>query len=847
MLRCTLRNLLLLLVAIALGATACGSSEPLFDADAVVRGSEPTAEATAAPADSPAVIHEGEEPTEPAVTAPAPTATKEPAAEPTEQPVLVSAQPVATAGASGSLRGLRFDIGVTTATNAKPGALLQGEAVLDDASWLLVEIHLENDGPADPPRFGSEHFTLTSPDGLVLEDPDMFRASGKQQFGVDIEGRDSHDLVLGFKTSEPVADASGWMLTVADDGGIDLPLPLQGSSFERSYPVALPSGATGEFSAERFAGCTEPRLLTTVDAARIDIEAYEGERATKLLRARASERLLVVDLAIENPLIGGGDSSESNCGLVGSYSEFLASVDGRLTEATSTPRPDIASGAISSTRLVFRIAADAQSIVLVGGEGQTELASWNVVLPPAVGDLDAPLTPSGAATDPAQPHRPDVPEGLVEQPVGTGGATASMVAIDFTIGASTATTAEPESVVAGDPTIDKDGRAWLMVDASIETTDATVNWMIRPNTFVLVDPLGRPWAGQQMFDRTGERIFGLALDGLEAHDVRLAFATPDLLGNSDGWTMQVEYERAIPAVLPLDGESPVVDFPVPLGSGQGEIVPNVDPPGVCRDEASIATEVDAADLAIERRPGESFRETAQRRATIGSRFVILDLSMTLDGTPEDPAFGNCGLTRFWPEYLLRVDGRLLAPFGWGYPNLEPNETEQHTLEWSIPADAREIVLTGGNPRIDIVRWIVRDDGAVLTDLDAAEQEEDERTLITLDETLLFAFGESTVQREAEPVLDRIAGVLTESSEGDVTIVGHTDGIGDNASNQKLSEARAQAVADVLIEAGVDPDRLIITGAGESRPVAPNENDDGSDNPAGRAENRRVEILFTFTG
>ena len=75
----------------------------------------------------------------------------------------------------------------------------------------------------------------------------------------------------------------------------------------------------------------------------------------------------------------------------------------------------------------------------------------------------------------------------------------------------------------------------------------------------------------------------------------------------------------------------------------------------------------------------------------------------------------------------------------------------------------------------------------------------------------------------------------------VAVYGHTDSIGSMASNQQLSEARAEAVAAVIRASRPDL-RLDVRGYGETQPIAPNETA-GKDNPAGRAENRRVEIRY----
>jgi OOP family OmpA-OmpF porin len=76
----------------------------------------------------------------------------------------------------------------------------------------------------------------------------------------------------------------------------------------------------------------------------------------------------------------------------------------------------------------------------------------------------------------------------------------------------------------------------------------------------------------------------------------------------------------------------------------------------------------------------------------------------------------------------------------------------------------------------------------------------------------------------------------------VEVAGHTDSIGTDAYNQGLSERRARAVYDYLTSNGIDASRLVgPNGYGESRPIAPNTNPDGSDNPEGRALNRRTEL------
>ena len=77
----------------------------------------------------------------------------------------------------------------------------------------------------------------------------------------------------------------------------------------------------------------------------------------------------------------------------------------------------------------------------------------------------------------------------------------------------------------------------------------------------------------------------------------------------------------------------------------------------------------------------------------------------------------------------------------------------------------------------------------------------------------------------------------------VSVEGHTDSIGSDAYNQKLSERRAENVAGTLEKDGVSAQRVTVKGYGKRYPVAPNTTPDGADNPAGRAKNRRVEVVI----
>lgn len=106
----------------------------------------------------------------------------------------------------------------------------------------------------------------------------------------------------------------------------------------------------------------------------------------------------------------------------------------------------------------------------------------------------------------------------------------------------------------------------------------------------------------------------------------------------------------------------------------------------------------------------------------------------------------------------------------------------------------------------------------------------------------FDFDKSTLRPDAVAILSEATEILKRYPDLRVEVAGHTDSKGTDEYNQKLSERRATAVYDYLTSNGVSASRLVgPIGYGESRPIAPNTNADGSDNPEGRAKNRRTEL------
>ena len=132
---------------------------------------------------------------------------------------------------------------------------------------------------------------------------------------------------------------------------------------------------------------------------------------------------------------------------------------------------------------------------------------------------------------------------------------------------------------------------------------------------------------------------------------------------------------------------------------------------------------------------------------------------------------------------------------------------------SQPLEVREPLLVAKSPAAPEPMRFILDEQRLSFELDRAE---------------LPLGAEQTLQ----PVLD----YLRQFPEVSVTVAGHTCWLGAEEHNQALSEKRAQAVANFMIQQGVEADRLVLEAYGESRPIATNETDDG------RRRNRRVEVI-----
>lgn len=103
--------------------------------------------------------------------------------------------------------------------------------------------------------------------------------------------------------------------------------------------------------------------------------------------------------------------------------------------------------------------------------------------------------------------------------------------------------------------------------------------------------------------------------------------------------------------------------------------------------------------------------------------------------------------------------------------------------------------------------------------------------------IFFDVGKASLRPESYPELDRLAGLMTQNSKMQIEISGHTDNVGSDEANLKLSEDRSKAVTEYLVSLGIKTERILYKGYGETKPLASNDNEEG------KQLNRRVEFTI----
>lgn len=123
----------------------------------------------------------------------------------------------------------------------------------------------------------------------------------------------------------------------------------------------------------------------------------------------------------------------------------------------------------------------------------------------------------------------------------------------------------------------------------------------------------------------------------------------------------------------------------------------------------------------------------------------------------------------------------------------------------------------------------------------------EAPLAPLDASVSFAQGGRELGEAAKSQLAIILQSPQMKAGGIITLRGHTDTVGYDEANLRVSRQRAEAVEEYLVDKGVAPDRIEVIALGEMRPIAPNAKLDGTPDEEGRAANRRVDVTIAVPG
>lgn len=166
---------------------------------------------------------------------------------------------------------------------------------------------------------------------------------------------------------------------------------------------------------------------------------------------------------------------------------------------------------------------------------------------------------------------------------------------------------------------------------------------------------------------------------------------------------------------------------------------------------------------------------------------------------------------------LTAAARLLAQGG-RYQVQKPSEIQQPKGNWQVP-------------------------GKIHVPRDISKVKEPCKSRLIASSDALFEFDKAELTQGAEKVLSELGPLIRREGSHPISIEGHTDGKGEPAHNQRLSERRARTVEAWLEARGYLQVSAPLRGFGKTKPIAPETKPDGSDNPEGRQKNRRVEVVI----
>lgn len=234
-------------------------------------------------------------------------------------------------------------------------------------------------------------------------------------------------------------------------------------------------------------------------------------------------------------------------------------------------------------------------------------------------------------------------------------------------------------------------------------------------------------------------------------------------------------------------------------------------------------------------------EAAVRAATLQAEAVQLDRDrdrILLDASRRDADLARQEAERLRLQNLARTEETLRAQSQSEESAAQAQAALAVAEQSRLLADSREREANLARQEADLASAAA---DSLRLQLDSITSRRDARGEVMTLSGDVFAPGQARLRAEARANLARVVAFVQGSPGRAVRIEGHTDSRGSNNLNQELSQRRAEAVREALVEEGVSPERLSALGMGEDQPIADNANEQG------RARNRRVDVIMVGAG
>ena len=217
-----------------------------------------------------------------------------------------------------------------------------------------------------------------------------------------------------------------------------------------------------------------------------------------------------------------------------------------------------------------------------------------------------------------------------------------------------------------------------------------------------------------------------------------------------------------------------------------------------------------------------------------------------NGYGEQDVFVSKRINDSWTSWTSpkNLGAKINGPYNdWGFKLYDNESKAMMSSETKLPYKVNTQLLGDGGIREHNLRNGYKVEGKASASFNYQCRSDiyyvdikNEKLTVTIDD-MLFNFNKYDIKKSNIKLLDRLAELINDNKDYNIKILGHTDNSGDDIYNLNLSEKRSKAIYDEMIKRGVDSERMIFKGLGESQPIYNNNSEEN------RSKNRRVEIIF----